>query len=54
MTHAAHTVGSTSSSAALPSQGEQLTESTCSGGASDARDEEANFGMDASAQVVDF
>jgi len=59
MTHAAHTAGSSSSSAALPPQGEQLTEPEYKGGASDARDEEANFGMDVtprrySARAVDF
>ena len=49
-----HAEGSTSSSAALPSWGGQITEPTRNGGASDARDEEANFGMNTSEEATDF
>ena len=49
-----HAEGSTSSSAALPSWGGQITEPTRNGDASDARDEEANFGMNTSEEAIDF
>ena len=50
----AHVERPTTSNAALPSQGGQLTEPTRDGGESDTRDTEENIGMNKSGEAVFF